>query len=116
MEPEAEESGQPSTADAGAKPKKTTNVFFSTQKVKQRLVAQTYDCVFAVMILLVVTGGCAVSFLYCKPCLFGIIALSFCLCPWVPYLNIPLWIGIAMLLHWGYSIVSEKHKLVLGME
>ncbi len=89
---------------------------FSAQRLKQKLVAQTYDFLFAVLILLTVTGGCVVSFLYCKPCLLGIVGLSFCLCPWVPYLNIPLWTAIAMLIHWGYGLVTEKHKLVMALE
>jgi hypothetical protein len=116
MEAAAEEMGQPVAADSSAKPKKPTNSYFSTHRLKQKLIAQTYDCLFAVAILLVVTAGCVVSFLYCKSCLFGIIALSFCLCPWVPYLNIPLWIAIIMLLHWGFTTVSQNHKLVLGVE
>ena len=104
------------TAESDTKPKKGAYPLFSTQRLKQKMIVQTYDCIFAITILLVVTGVCVVSFLYCKPCLFGVIALSFCLCPWVPYLNIPLWIAIIMLLHWGYTIVGEKHKLVLGVE
>jgi hypothetical protein len=101
---------------AGEGPTKPSIKVFSTQRLKQRLIAQTYDFLFAVLVLLTVTGGCVLSFFYCKPCLLGIIGLSFCLCPWVPYLNIPLWIAILMLIHWGYQLVTEKHKLVLEME
>ena len=115
METPIEEAGL-LTGEAVIKPKQPAGSIFSVQRLKQRMVAQTYDCVFAMCVLLIVTGGCVVSFLYCKPCLLGIIALSFCLCPWVPYLNIPLWTAIIMLAHWVYSVVSDKHKLVMGLE
>jgi hypothetical protein len=117
MDLDDEEIGEPpATPGAGGKAKKSPPTYFSTHRIKQKLIAQTYDCIFAMSILLFVTGGCVVSFFFCKPCLLGIVALSFCLCPWVPYLNIPLWTAVIMLLHWGYTLVVEKHRLKWEIE
>lgn len=108
------EAAQPLTGTKEGRP--IPHSFFSMQRLKQKLIAQTYDCMLAILVLLVVTGGCVISFVYCKPCLLGVIVLSFCLCPFVPYLNIPLWIAILMLVHWGYTLVIAKHKLFMGVE
>jgi hypothetical protein len=112
-----EELGEPlASSEATAKAKRVPPPYFSTQRLKQRLITQTYDCIFALAILLLVSAGCGVSFFFCKPCLIGIVILSFCLCPWVPYLNIPLWTAIIMLLHWGYTTVAQKHRLKWEIE
>lgn len=76
------------------------------QKLQQRLYEQTLHCIFSLSVLGVVIGGCVVSFFYCKTCLLGIIILSCVLCPWMPYLNIPLWISILMLVILGWHFTN----------
>ena len=77
-------------------------------RVKKRLYAETYDCVVASIILMFTLGGTVLSFFYCKQCLMGILCVSACLCPWIPYFNIPLWTAIIMLIYLGVSF-SGKH-------
>lgn len=77
-------------------------------RVKKRLYAETHDCVVASIILMFTLGGTVLSFFYCKQCLMGILCVSACLCPWIPYFNIPLWTAIIMLIYLGVSF-SGKH-------
>jgi hypothetical protein len=81
--------------------------FISIQKMKQRLISQTYDCLIASIVLVVMLGLCAVSFFYCKVCLLGILILSACMCPWIPYFNIPLWTSIILLVFVGWNFTYK---------
>jgi hypothetical protein len=42
----------------------------------------------------------------------GILILSACLCPWIPYFNIPLWVSIAMLLVLGFHFTNKVFTLM----
>lgn len=84
--------------------------FLSIQKVKQRLISQTYDCIIATIILSVILAACGLSFFYCKLCLLGILILSACMCPWVPYFNIPLWVSIILLVFVGWNFTYKAFE------
>jgi hypothetical protein len=81
--------------------------YFSIQQMKQRLYAQTCECLMASTVLIVVLGLCVLSFFYCRECLLGILVLSACLCPWIPYFNIPLWVSIGMLVVLGFHFTNK---------
>ena len=46
---------------------------------------------------------CAVFYVICPRCLFGILIFSACLCPWFNSLNISLWLAIILLTMSGWS-------------
>lgn len=62
-------------------------------------------------ILCVTTGIIVLCYLYCVPCLFGIIIFSFCFCISIPILNYPLWIAILILLIQGYTLSNKPFTL-----
>jgi 1,4-dihydroxy-2-naphthoate octaprenyltransferase len=84
--------------------------FISIQKMKQRLISQTYDCMIASIVLVIMLGLCVVSYFFCKVCLLGILILSACMCPWVPYFNIPLWISIVLLVFMGWNFTYKSFE------
>ena len=98
--------------DAASKKKddKEGDSYISIQKMKQRLISQTYDCLIASIVLVVMLGLCAVSFFFCKVCLLGILILSACMCPWVPYFNIPLWASIILLIFVGWNFTYRSFE------
>jgi len=49
---------------------------------------------------------CVVSYMFCQPCLFGILAVSACLCPFFHPLNAPLWLAILLLTIGGWSFTA----------
>ena len=85
--------------------------FYSVNKVKQRLYAQTYECMIACAIIFVISGGCVLSYLFCQPCLLGILVFSACMCPWIPYFNVPLWVSIIMLISLGWHFTVGRLTL-----
>jgi hypothetical protein len=119
MEYDEVEEGRPLVDPLGqafeppAKPaKKDESVSYLTlKKVKQRLYSQTVDCLTATLVVAVVCGGCFVSYMFCQPCLFGLMLLSACMCPWLPYFNIPLWISIIMLVALGWHFTAGSMTL-----
>jgi hypothetical protein len=100
-----------STYDGGEKPgragKGKDDSYFSIQQMKQRLYAQTCECLMPSIVLIIVLGGCVLSFFFCRECLLGILVLSACLCPWIPYFNIPLWVSIGMLVVLGFHFTNK---------
>ena len=49
---------------------------------------------------------CIVSFIVCKECLFAILIVSGCLCPFFHPLNAPLWLAIVLLTVGGWSFTT----------
>jgi hypothetical protein len=46
---------------------------------------------------------CAVFYVVCPKCLFGVLIFSACLCPWYNSLNVSLWLAIILLTVSGWS-------------
>ena len=90
-------------------PKSQSMLLYPLREMKKKLYAETCQCILAVSVLSVVLSACAVSFFYCKMCLVGLVLASACICPWVPYFNIPLWISIALLLYVWYFTNKQLH-------
>ncbi len=49
---------------------------------------------------------CLVFFIFCKPCMLGILFLSACLCPFYHSMNAPLWLAILLLAVGGWSFTT----------
>jgi hypothetical protein len=84
-------------------------LMYPLTQIKTKLYAETCQCILAVSVLTLVIGGCFFSYFYCKLCLMGVIIASACLCPWIPYFNIPLWIGILLLVYVWYYMKMGLH-------
>lgn len=87
--------------------------FFSAQGMKRAWMSETQSCVCATMVLLVLMGLCAACYFFCPFCLLGIIVVSMCLCPWIPYYNIPLYISIALFVFYLYNESTKKLVMFL---
>lgn len=46
---------------------------------------------------------CFISFIFCKQCLFMILIVSACLCPFFHPMNAPLWLAIVLLTVGGWN-------------
>jgi hypothetical protein len=46
---------------------------------------------------------CLISFIFCKQCLFLILIISACLCPFFHPMNAPLWLAIVLLVVGGWN-------------
>lgn len=81
-------------------------------RMKAQFIHETQQCVLASMLLLVIVGLIALSYLFCQECLFGIMIVSACLCPFLPYFNIPLWISILLITMLGISYVHRSFTFI----
>lgn len=82
-------------------------VFSAAEKGRKKLVSDTVYCIVSVVTLVVVVGLCVLCYLFCIPCLFGIIAVSCCLCPWMTFFNIPLWLSILLLVYTSWHFTAH---------
>jgi len=85
--------------------------FYSVNKMKRRMYAQTYECMTAAGVIFFICGGCILSYMYCQQCLLGILIFSACMCPWIPYFNVPLWVSIIMLVSLGWHFTVGRLTL-----
>ena len=49
---------------------------------------------------------CVIFFFVCPKCMFGVLLLSACLCPWIHAMNAPLWLAIVLLTVSGWSLTT----------
>lgn len=54
---------------------------------------------------------CGVFFVFCPRCLFGVLILCACLCPFFNSLNAPLWLAIVMLTLTGWSFTGGAFSI-----
>lgn len=83
-----------------------------TVKVKDQFVRETEKCVMASFVLFLIIGLITLSYMFCTECLFGIMIISACLCPFLPYFNIPLWISILLITTLGISFVHRNFTFI----
>lgn len=81
-------------------------------RVQDRLVSETFQCVLALFLLTLTLGVVILSFFYCQICLFGIMAVSACLCPFLPYFNIPLWTSILLIVLLGMTYTQRPFTFI----
>lgn len=81
-------------------------------RLKQKFISETFQCLFASSILVVVMSLIVLSFFYCQQCLFGIMILSACLCPFMSFWNIPLWTSILLVTILGINFVHKDFTFI----
>ena len=54
---------------------------------------------------------CLASYIYCQECLFVILLVSACLCPFFHPLNAPLWLAIVLLTIGGWSFTAGAMEI-----
>jgi len=82
------------------------------QRAKRKFISETFQCVVASAILCVSLGLIALSYVYCQPCLLGIVLVSACMCPFVSYCNIPLWVSILLVTILGINLVHKNFTFI----
>lgn len=82
------------------------------QRMKRTFISETFQCISASGILIFIIGCIVISFFYCKECLFGIMVISACMCPFLPYYNIPLWISILLVTIMGINYVHRDFTFI----
>jgi hypothetical protein len=100
------------TVDQVEKGKRGASILSPLKRLKKKLYAETCQCITAIVVLSLVLAGCVVSFFYCNVCLVGVIIVSACMCPWIPYFNIPLWTSIVLLVFVGWNFSSRKFHFI----
>ena len=80
----------------------------SDASTRQCFVCTAGTSLFNFIVLVICLAACVFSFLYCIPCLFVVIAFCFTFCCCAPYLNIPLWFSLLLLLLTGFSWFPDK--------
>ena len=90
-------------SDGGGGPEKTDFPSYVVYECKTRAYNEgVKNCgvlCFTVLVLIL----CLVSFLFCQECLFFILILSACLCPFFHPMNAPLWLAIVLLTVGGWN-------------
>lgn len=81
-------------------------------RLKKKFISETFQCLFASSILVVVMSLIVLSFFYCQQCLFGIMILSACLCPFMSFWNIPLWTSILLVTILGINFVHKDFTFI----
>lgn len=89
--------------------KKPKSVF---QRFQKGLVSETAQCLGSLVVLLIVLGSVVVAYFFCPVCLFGIMVVSACLCPFLPYFNIPLWTSIVLIVVLGMTYTHRPFTLI----
>ena len=82
------------------------------KKMKRRLVSETFQCAVALIILVVMLGLVVLSYFYCQVCLFGIMIISACMCPFISYFNIPLWTSILLIVVLGMTYTQRPFTFI----
>lgn len=84
----------------------------SFKRMQRKLVSETFQCAVALVVLVLVLGLIVLSYFYCKICLFGIMTVSACLCPFLPYFNIPLWTSILLIVLLGMTYSQRPFTFI----
>ena len=82
------------------------------KKIKRKLVSETIQCTVALIILVVMLGLVVLSYFYCQVCLFGIMIISACMCPFISYFNIPLWTSILLIVILGMTYTQRPFTFI----
>ena len=90
--------------------RETDEIYSEYKRHIAALTGRSRDCgvlLFTILTLLL----CLVFFLFCPKCMFGILALSACLCPFYNSMNAPLWLAIILLTLSGWSFTSGSFQV-----
>lgn len=81
-------------------------------RMSHGLYVKTVECFVGTTVLVLMLCICLLCYYYCISCLLGIVLVSLCLCPFLPYFNVPLWIALVILVVSGYRITNGHLSLV----
>lgn len=73
---------------------------------------KTMLILFSLGMVCLATIGIVICYEYCTTCLVGILLFSLCTCPFIPVMNVPLWISILVLVVGGWSFTHGHMSLV----
>lgn len=82
------------------------------KRAKRKFISETAQFVMSLFVLIVVLGLVVVSYFFCPICLFGIMVMSACLCPFLPYFNIPLWASILLIIMLGMTYTQRPFTFI----
>lgn len=82
------------------------------KRAKRKLISETSQFVASLFVLVVVLGLVVISYFFCPVCLFGIMVMSACLCPFLPYFNIPLWASILLIIMLGMTYTQRPFTFI----
>lgn len=93
-------------------PKGGTKKDSGIKKMKRKFISETQQFVLSILVLTVVLGMVVLSYFFCPMCLFGIMVMSACLCPFLPYFNIPLWTSIVLIIVLGMTYTQRPFTFI----
>ena len=82
------------------------------RSVTNRIKTETLECVTTFLVLMISLALCFVSFLYCPICLLVLVCLCFTCCLCFPVLNIPLWLGVFLLVLGGFQFTQGNFHFI----
>ena len=85
-----------------------------SMRIADKAYAHTKECMISSCVVFTILGVCVIFYFFCIPCLLGVLAVSMCLCPFIPYFNIPLWISLLILLMSGWNLTRGHFSIVWG--
>lgn len=100
------------TLEGVPEPKGGTKKDSSIKKMKRKFISETQQFVLSILVLTVVLGLVVLSYFFCPMCLFGIMVMSACLCPFLPYFNIPLWTSIVLIIVLGMTYTQRPFTFI----
>ena len=75
--------------------------------------ARCIDQAVKPLVMVAIMGAAIyVCSVYCVSCLIGICVVCICLCPFIPAMNIPLWISMAVLIWKGWTLTNGHLTLI----
>lgn len=96
----------------GPKMQPDTQEITVSMRIANKAYAQTRECFISSFVLLTIALMCVVFYFFCIPCLLGVVVVSMCLCPFIPYFNIPLWISLFILVVSGWNFTRGHFSIV----
>lgn len=82
------------------------------KRAKRKFISETAQFVVSLFVLTVVLGLVVISYFFCPICLFGIMVMSACLCPFLPYFNVPLWTSILLIIMMGMTYTQRPFTFI----
>lgn len=82
------------------------------KRAKRKFISETAQFLVSLFVLTVVLGLVVISYFFCPICLFGIMVMSACLCPFLPYFNVPLWTSILLIIMMGMTYTQRPFTFI----
>jgi hypothetical protein len=73
---------------------------------RTRTLSEGFRAGAAILMTAVSIVLCLVFYMTCPKCLFGVLLVSACMCPWFNSMNAPLWLAILLLIVSGWTFTT----------